>query len=440
MPEFWNWNYLFLLALAGILVYVWRTTRKPTVENAAGLVRRRQYGKAEAMLRPLADGGDAKAMLLLGTTLLLKGEIPAGLEAMEASAKKGNLEANAALAGVYAEGKYVPRDLDAARRYLLPLAEAGNVRMMRQYGLWSMEVEDYAAAATWLKEARRFGDAEADNDLAHLRLMKAGKIPNSHRPPVEVWREEADALFVPADSRERARTGDGERAFRELLDEIETTVVTGCGSAGRLDYPTVFSALGALAGFGCQTAVREGLIARNKLVERNAFAIADCSDGRKFYFGDVLNQPLLEYRQSVYGIISEAVKQAGGGVLPDREDVVRAVARSMGTKNFGVLTVHRRYQPKELPLNSLKRFWPEMSAAIRAREEDGPPYYAAVDPLETGWIFAAVAARLILGKKGSLPAETAGAIVIEAAVAMSKIAPGLLSGGQGGGKKSGKPL
>ena len=61
---------------------------------------------------------------------------------------------------------------------------------------------------------------------------------------------------------------------------------------GRIHVETLLSALGAMAGFGCQIAVREAVKA-GQLNPESALVEVTTNDGGTYYFGDQINQPLL---------------------------------------------------------------------------------------------------------------------------------------------------
>ncbi len=175
---------------------------------------------------------------------------------------------------------------------------------------------------------------------------------------------------------------------------------------------TLLSVIGACAGFGCQMMVREA-VRRGKIPEKQAFVVIQTQDGGVFYFGDQLNQPLLEAPMSVWAQVAGAV-QSLGKIPPDIHDIVRFVASSVGGDTFGSLRVAKDHQPSEEPIESLRRQWPNGQAWLR---ETG------FDPMFTGWYFGTAAQKIILSAKDSLDPVVAAQIVMEAAVAMAKIDP-----------------
>lgn len=420
MDELWR---IILPLLAAVLLFrSIRKMRQPTMENATALAQRRRYKDAENMLTRLSDAGNLKATTLLGSTYFLDHQPDKAVEVLEKAMAKGDLEANTMLAGVFYDGQHVPRDIERARRYLKPVAEDGNVRMQRQYGLWSIALKDFEEADKWLAMAARYGDKEAQKDRDHLKDIRAGKVPYIESPPA-LWDEEMRHLVSPADPSKLAENPEQMRAREKLTAEIADAVLQHCGS-GKPHYPSVFSCLGSLAGFGCQMAIRDGLIKAGKITERQAFIIVDCADGRKFFIGDLLNRPLIEYPISVSGIIKDGMKKAGDENYPDITELIRLVAQSINGKNYGILNQPKKFQPDQKPMESLKSLWPDLYAKIKTYSEGSSPQ---IDPKEMGWLFAMAAADLMpRAAEASFSIKAAGAIVMETAISMSKIEPRLI--------------
>ena len=188
-----------------------------------------------------------------------------------------------------------------------------------------------------------------------------------------------------------------------------------CRKDGAVHVPTLLSALGAHAGFGCQMAVRHA-VKDGKIAAKDAFVEVETKDGGTYYFGDHLNQPLLIVEASVYRQVGTGAVEAGAKALPDMKEIVTYVAQTIGGPEFGRLRVAPEVQPIELPVDSLRRLWVQEAALLTRMNYD--PYF-------TGWYFGS-AARSFIAKSKDLPPETAFRIVMESAAAMSKIAPAII--------------
>ena len=61
-------------------------------------------------------------------------------------------------------------------------------------------------------------------------------------------------------------------------------------------------AVGALAGFAAQMAIREDFIKSGKIAADKAFNVVATQDGSTYYFGDLLNEGLVATRQGNYSV------------------------------------------------------------------------------------------------------------------------------------------
>lgn len=182
-----------------------------------------------------------------------------------------------------------------------------------------------------------------------------------------------------------------------------------------LHVETVLSALGAFAGYGCQAAIREGLVAKGEITEDEAFLVVKTVDGETFYFGEFLNEPLLSTekdRVSVYGLVASAALSAGAQELPNIEDIAAHAAKTVGHDNFGIPRLIPAHMPHELPIESLKKHWENLQAILEAY---------CPDPLFWGWEFASLARSFIVEGKDVINPAIAALVVMEAAIPMSKV-------------------
>ncbi|WP_443749600.1 hypothetical protein [Asticcacaulis solisilvae] len=176
---------------------------------------------------------------------------------------------------------------------------------------------------------------------------------------------------------------------------------------------TLLSALGAMAGFGCQIAVREVLVKSGRMPLESAFVIVRGVDGSRYFLGDQLNQPLLMARVSVWTLVAGAVQHTGSPV-PDINGIVRRTVAAVGSKDFGRLSVPDEHQPFEQPIETLKKQWAGCYEILKSFD---------ADPFFMGWYFALSAQLLIIKSKTIIDPTLAGQIVMESAVAMAKIDP-----------------
>ncbi|MCE3233205.1 MAG: hypothetical protein K0R98_1462 [Rickettsiaceae bacterium] len=202
-----------------------------------------------------------------------------------------------------------------------------------------------------------------------------------------------------------------------IADKILNELIVRYKDERGVHTETLLSCLGALAGFGCQIAIRNGLIKTGQYTEDTAFVVVKTKDEEKYFFGDMLNQPLLEAKTSVWSMVAGAAQSVGSNKLPDICEIAQYVASSVGSDNFGKLRVIEEHQPQEQPIESLKKHWPSMYTQINS--------YNA-DQLFLGWHFGLAAQKLIVMTKDVLDPDLAVKIVMESAVAMAKIDPKII--------------
>jgi hypothetical protein len=173
-----------------------------------------------------------------------------------------------------------------------------------------------------------------------------------------------------------------------------------------------------LAGYACQAEVRA--IARAKaLPDAAVFQIVSAADGRQYYFGDLLNQPLLNAQPSLWGMVGATALQAGGASLPDPHELFRHVAASVGEAAFGIPRLPAKHKAGAPPLAYLKQLWPVLFPLVRA-----------ICPQPALWpvAFGVAIQRTIEASKDVIDAGLAFTIAMEAAVPMSKVDLGGIDG------------
>jgi hypothetical protein len=174
--------------------------------------------------------------------------------------------------------------------------------------------------------------------------------------------------------------------------------------------------LGALAGYACQAEVRAIARAKN-LADEAVFHIVATANGRRYYFGDLLNQPLLNAQPSLWGMAAAAATRAGATALPDPHALFRHVAASVGDAAFGVPRLPARHRAGNTPLAYLRQLWPLLFPIVRA-----------VCPAPALWpvVFGMAIEEAIAASAATLDPALAFTIAMESAVPMSKVDLGLV--------------
>jgi hypothetical protein len=193
--------------------------------------------------------------------------------------------------------------------------------------------------------------------------------------------------------------------------------------AGSIHPETILSVIGALAGFATQMSIRKGLIEPQNLDPDRVLIEVVAKNGEKFYFSDLLNWILFENtappRYSIWTFVSAAVPEEARAHLPDVTEIVSHAARSVGTRQFGLPRLPATHRPRLMPRAAIEQYWATVRDELVA---------SGRDPLEWPYDLAAAAQWQMLTNRGALPLPLAAAIVMEAAIPMSKIDPHTIPG------------
>jgi hypothetical protein len=193
--------------------------------------------------------------------------------------------------------------------------------------------------------------------------------------------------------------------------------------AGALEPETVLTALGALAGFSAQMSIRKAVIEPQRMDPNAVLSEAVTKNGETYYFSDLLNwivfENLSEPPWSIWAYVRDAVPEAERPLLPDLNEILGHAARSIGTARFGVPRLPARHMPRIMPRAALNEHWGEVHRELAAsnRAASEWPYDLAV-----------AAQWQMLTSRDRLALPLAAAIVMEAAVPMSKVDPRTVPG------------
>ncbi len=211
---------------------------------------------------------------------------------------------------------------------------------------------------------------------------------------------------------------DAEKVANGLVDLIFGEITE---SNQGIHIETALTALGALAGFSAQMAIREFFIKAGKISEEQAFQIAKTNDGQTFYVDDWLNEPLVATQKgavSIWGFVAGAAEHLGAKTLPDPNEIFRHVVSSIGGEGFGVPRLPAKNMPHASPIELLNRFWNPIRNYLVVNV-DNPGAW----PLTIGL----ASQKAMVRAKAVIDPALAARIVMEAAVPMSKIDPARIS-------------
>ncbi len=179
------------------------------------------------------------------------------------------------------------------------------------------------------------------------------------------------------------------------------------GASNEIHPQSLVCAVGSLAGYACQKDVRVMFMKKNGLSEDQIFTVMTDKTGRKIFFGDLLNEPLVNEKYSVWAMIGGAVKQRGAS-LPDVNDIFRYISYVAGGEQFGR---PRACEVGESMTDYLKELWLPLAELAGQYAEDG----------ELHILYGIALQRAVYTAGGSMSVTEAARIAMESAVSMSKV-------------------
>ena len=174
---------------------------------------------------------------------------------------------------------------------------------------------------------------------------------------------------------------------------------------------SLLCALGSLAGYSCQAALRAQALAAGS-PEDGLLVRVRTRDGRSFYFGDHLNRSLAESPDSVWSIAGSGARQVGCGALPDLAEIFQHASATVGTPAFGLPRVPAANRAQDTPLNYVRALWPAFLPLVK---------HFSPNPAHWHVLYALSIQEVIALGKSRLDPCTALRLAMEAAVPMSKI-------------------
>jgi hypothetical protein len=241
-----------------------------------------------------------------------------------------------------------------------------------------------------------------------------------------VWKTEKAQLLDSEEFRTASQRasgagipGTGKRFNSETVaTQITDIVVAELDEPGRgTNIETALTALGALAGFSAQMAIREYFIKAGKITEEKAFATVKTKDGSTYFFGDLLNEPLISTQKgqfSIWNFVAGAAQSLGAKELPDLNEIFSHVANTVGTDKFGVPRLLPRHMPHAPPFELLNKFWNPIRnhLAINTDTPGSWPY-----------VLGQATQILMIQAKGVIDPALAAKVVMESVIPMSKCDP-----------------
>jgi hypothetical protein len=193
--------------------------------------------------------------------------------------------------------------------------------------------------------------------------------------------------------------------------------------AGQIHAETILTEIGALAGFATQISIRKAVIAPKKLEANNILVEVMSKAGEKFYFSDLMNFMLFENVSeppySVWAYVCAAVPEQARALMPDLADIISNAARTVGTKRYGIPRLPPAHMPHKLPRAALDEHWRVVQQEFNVSQRSPSEW-----PYDLAW----AAQWQMLTSRDQVELPLAAAIVMEAAIPMSKIDPASVPG------------
>jgi hypothetical protein len=191
--------------------------------------------------------------------------------------------------------------------------------------------------------------------------------------------------------------------FQQLLD--------GMKNSNGVHIESLLTALGALAGYACQANLRAQALAKG-MPETAPFQVIETKNGKRYFFGDSLNNALAGSQYSVWGLAGGAAQHVGAKNFPDLNEIFQYTTSVLGSEQFGILRVPDNHKPTDTPLGYLKGLWPALFPTVKL---------FCPNPVDWPILYSFAIQEAIFASKGSIDSDLALRIIIESAIPMSKV-------------------
>ncbi|MGM3277355.1 hypothetical protein [Ralstonia sp. 24A2] len=254
-----------------------------------------------------------------------------------------------------------------------------------------------------------FGKKPATGEPARAAQPEATAAPSAATPDAQPAEAEHPAIAAMLRTIADKLPEDPLVGAKIASKEIYHSTMKALQNERGVHVETLFTALGALAGFACQMGLRAEYAARS---ETPPFVVIQGVDGHVFFFGDILNAPLAETQYSVWSLVAGQAQNLGAASLPDLGETFTHVSKTCGTEGFGVPRYPGEGRSNDLPVRLLQVFWPHLQ-----------PRVSKFCMTPTTWHIAyglAIQEAMAMAKSAINPGAAA-TIVMECAIPMSKI-------------------
>ncbi|MCQ4254702.1 tetratricopeptide repeat protein [Stutzerimonas stutzeri] len=170
------------LTLLSLSILLYGCDKPATFDEAETIYQSGALADAITAYVPLAEAGDYRAQLRLGSILLEEGEhqnLEKSASYFMKAADQGDVDALWHVGHRYWTGRGLPENIALAEKYLLKAAEAGSPRAMDNLGLIyylrdgaESKLVTALAAKGWYRRAFQYGDASAARRIQLMHFEK----------------------------------------------------------------------------------------------------------------------------------------------------------------------------------------------------------------------------------------------------------------------------
>jgi hypothetical protein len=180
----------------------------------------------------------------------------------------------------------------------------------------------------------------------------------------------------------------------------------------------ILLAVGGLAGVAAQMAVREVLVDSGEKTEEEAFEIHTTSDGRRWFAGPQILAPIVEGKLSLWRMALHTAVNLGAERHPDLRAIPPRLNERFSSPDYGVAPVPAEHRPTIRMLPFLKANWARFDRQARR---------CISEPIELPVFFGFMAQEALTLTQPDLPPEIGLTILMESALAWSRLDPAGLS-------------
>ena len=270
----------------------------------------------------------------------------------------------------------------------------------------------------------------------------------------------AAALQTMAHAQDKVRTvqlpwegTDDEIVVNLAIGSLRGTMVKWLTSERGVHAETLLVSIGAIAGLAAQNAVQERIKNRDvpgahkgmsgpelakHLADNNLAVQVTAKSGDVYLYGDLVNGYLVQQsttigNSSLYAILGGAALQAGvkPGELPDARAIFRRVSQTIGTPEYGILNPPKPLDPHYTPRQALEKSWRGVKIIFERKDGQGIPFAKGRNVKPEYWplVTALVARQFLLWTKDEIDPRVGFALILESAIAMSKLDPAKVAQG-----------